>query len=151
VTVRIAVSEAKTVNNRDMPDISLQQMIAVMLVDRTVSFRAAHDDARMQDPKMRALRSRVKLVGDEQMEKLYPQLVAAVEVTLKNGSEYRQRVDAVRGTARNPMTQEEVEAKARDLITPFLGAGQCDRLVEAVFHLERLSDIRALSPLLQRA
>jgi 2-methylcitrate dehydratase PrpD len=151
VTVRMAVSEARTVNNRDMPDISLQQMIAVMLVDRTVSFRLAHDEARMRDPRMRALRSRVKLVGDEQMEKLYPQLVAAVEVTLKNGSEYRQRVDAVRGTARNPMTRGEVEAKARDLMTPFLGGGPCDRLIQAVFNLEKLRDIRQLTPLLRRS
>ncbi len=149
VTVRMAVSEARTVNNRDMPDISLQQMIAVMLVDQTVSFRLAHDEARMQDPRMRALRSRVKLVGDEQMEKLYPQLVSAVEVTLKNGSEYRQRVDAVRGTARNPMTQGEVEAKARDLMAPFLGAGLCDRLIQAVFDLEKLPDIRQFTALLR--
>ena len=43
VVVRVATSEAKTVNNREMPDISLQHMIAVMLLDKTASFAAAHD------------------------------------------------------------------------------------------------------------
>src|SRR5947207_4569966 len=33
VVVRLANSEAKTVNNREMPDISLQHMVAVMLID----------------------------------------------------------------------------------------------------------------------
>src|SRR5579872_1866375 len=34
VVVRLATSEAKTVNNREMPDISLQHMVAVMLIDK---------------------------------------------------------------------------------------------------------------------
>src|SRR5579863_2570041 len=50
VTVRVATSEASIVNNREMPDICLQHMIAVMIIDKTASFRAAHDKARMQDP-----------------------------------------------------------------------------------------------------
>ena len=38
------------VNNREMPDICLQHLVALMLLDRTGSFKAAHDRARMQDP-----------------------------------------------------------------------------------------------------
>jgi 2-methylcitrate dehydratase PrpD len=151
VVVRIATSEAKTVDNRDMPDISMQHMMAVMLVDGTVSFKAAHDKARMQDPAILAARSKIELVRDEELEKLYPQLVAVVEVTLKNGTHFSQRVDAVRGTVRNPMTHEEVAEKARDLMTPFLGAEKSSRLIEAVFDLEKMPDIRNLSPLLQRS
>src|ERR1700675_489985 len=48
VTVRVATSEAKTVNNREMPDICMQHMVAVMLIDKTATFRAAHDKPRMQ-------------------------------------------------------------------------------------------------------
>ena len=49
VTVRLAPSVAAVVDNRDIPDICLQHMIAVMLIDKTVSFHAAHDKPRMQD------------------------------------------------------------------------------------------------------
>lgn len=150
VVVHMANSEAKTVNNRDMPDISLQHMIAVMLVDGTASFRAAHDVARMHDPQIRALRSRVQLVGDEDLEKLYPQLVAVVEVTLNDGQQFHERVDAVRGTVRNPMSQEELAAKASDLITPFIGKEKTSRLIQAVFDIDHMADIRQLSPLLRR-
>ncbi len=50
VVVRAATSAAYTVNNREMPDICLQHMIAVMILDKTASFKAAHDKPRMQDP-----------------------------------------------------------------------------------------------------
>src|SRR5467141_3193053 len=48
VVVRIASDEANTVSNRDMPDICLQHMVAVMLLDKTATFSSAHDKARMK-------------------------------------------------------------------------------------------------------
>jgi hypothetical protein len=48
VIVRVATKEAAVVNNRDIPDICLQHMVAVMLLDGTASFASAHDVARMQ-------------------------------------------------------------------------------------------------------
>src|SRR5258707_4969351 len=47
VTVRLATPEAAIVNNREMPDICLQHMVAVMLIDRTVSIHSAYDQASM--------------------------------------------------------------------------------------------------------
>jgi 2-methylcitrate dehydratase PrpD len=69
VVVRIATSEARTVNDRSMQDISLQQMMAVMLVDKTVSFRAAHDKARVGDAAIIRERAKIELVPDEQLER----------------------------------------------------------------------------------
>src|SRR5438874_12596113 len=40
---------------------------------------------------------------------------------LADGTELREHVKAVRGTADNPMPREEVVAKCRDLIAPLLG------------------------------
>jgi 2-methylcitrate dehydratase PrpD len=45
---------ANTVNNRNMPDICMQHMCAVMLLDGTVTFKSSHDDKRMSDPKVLA-------------------------------------------------------------------------------------------------
>jgi 2-methylcitrate dehydratase PrpD len=151
VVVRIGSGEARIVDNRDMPDISLQQMIAVMLTDGTVSFRSAHDNARMRDPEIRALRSRVQLAYDEGLQRLYPARVAIVEVTLKNGTHLTQRIDAVRGAAENPMSQKEVAAKARDLMSSYMGADRTEQLIEAVLDLEHVTDVRQLSLLLRRA
>lgn len=148
VVVRIGASEAHIVDNRDMPDICLQHMVAIMLIDGTVTFKSAHDKARMQESDVLAMRSRVDLVRDEALQRLYPARVAIVEVKLHDGTEFSQRIDAVRGSAENPMSQEEVTAKARDLMTPFLGAEKSGRLIDAVLHIEKLVDIRMLSPLL---
>jgi len=49
------------------------------------------------------------------------------------------------------MNREEVVAKARDLVTPVLGAKVCTALIETVLNLESVKDIRELRPLLQRA
>ena len=69
VTVRLAPPVATIVDNRDIPDICLQQMIAVMLLDKTVSFRGAHDKPRMQDPAALRQRGKVNLVYDEELAK----------------------------------------------------------------------------------
>ncbi len=150
VVVRLATSEAKTVNNREMPDISLQQMIAVMLVDGTVSFHAAHDKARIDDAATIRARAKVELIPDAELEPLYPQLVAIVEVVLGDGRRWSQRVNDVRGTVRNPMSRDEVVRKSRDLIEPVLGQTQTSRLIETVLSLETVSSIGVLRPLLQK-
>ena len=49
VVVRLAPTVGAVVDNRDIPDICLQHMVAIMLLDGTASFAAAHDAARMRD------------------------------------------------------------------------------------------------------
>jgi len=146
---RVATSAAYTVNNRDMPDICLQHLVAVMLLDKTVSFRAAHDKARMQDPTVLRERAKVRLVPDEELEKLIPVRVAVVEVTLTDGTRLSERVEHVRGTPENSMSRDEVIAKARELMTPVLGGTICSKLIERVLELQNVKDIRELRPLLQ--
>jgi 2-methylcitrate dehydratase PrpD len=65
----------------------------------------------------------MELVPDEQLERLYPQLVALVG-KLKGGESCKRRIDAIRGTVLNPMTRNEIVRKCRDLMDPFLGAMQ---------------------------
>jgi 2-methylcitrate dehydratase PrpD len=151
VVVRAATSAAFTVNNRELPDICLQHIIAVMLLDKTVSFRAAHDKARMQDPAVLRERAKVQLVPDEELERLIPKRVAIVEVTLTDGTRLVERVEAVRGTPENPMSREEVVAKARDLMTSVLGPKNCNALIDKLLGLADVKDIRELRPVLQKA
>ncbi|PYV70502.1 MAG: MmgE/PrpD family protein [Acidobacteria bacterium] len=148
--VRVATSAAYTVNNRDMPDICLQHLVAVMLLDKTVSFRAAHDKPRMQDASVLRERAKVQLVPDAELEKLIPVRVAVVELTLLDGTQRSERVEHVRGTPENPMTRDEVVAKARELMAPVLGAQTCSKLIERVLALDIVKDIRELRPLLHR-
>lgn len=150
VTVHLAPTVAAVVDNRDIPDICLQHMIAVMLLDKTVYFHAAHDKPRMQDPAAQRQRAKVHLVHDGELAKLLPVRVALVEIELSDGTSLSERVSAVRGTPRNPMSRAEVIEKTRDLTAPILGREKSDRLIETVYAIETVTDVRSLRPLLQR-
>src|SRR5579863_2063664 len=135
VVVRMGTNDANTVNNREMPDISLQHMVAVMILDKTASFAAAHDKPRMQEAAVLRQRAKVQLIADEALDKLHPARVSIVEVTLADGTKLSERVEAVRGTAENPMTREEVVTKARELTTPLLGADKAAKLIQKILTL----------------
>jgi 2-methylcitrate dehydratase PrpD len=151
VTVQLATDEAAIVNNREMPDINLQYMVAVMLMDKTASFTSAHDMARMKDPATLREIAKVKLVPSDELQNEMPLRVAIVDIVLSNGMKLSKRVDNVRGTPENPMTREEIVNKARDLMDPVLGAATSAKLMERILNLEQVKDIRELRPLLQRA
>jgi len=149
MVLRLATDEAAIVNNREIPDICAQHMLAVALLDRTITFASAHDAARMKDTAVLRERAKIKLVPDDELERLMPLRVAVLEVTLQDGTRLTRRVDNVRGTPENPMTREEVVAKARDLMAPVLGAQKASNLISKIFDLESVSDIRDLRALLQ--
>ncbi|UCF74664.1 MAG: MmgE/PrpD family protein [Betaproteobacteria bacterium] len=149
VTVRVAHQGANTTNNRNMPDICMQHMCAVMLLDGIVTFKSAHDEKRMRDPKVLALRSKVELYGDDELTRAMPSRQGIVELRLTGGRELRQHVEAVRGTAQNPMTRAEVDEKSYHLLVPVLGKKKARALCDAVWALDKLADVRKLRPLLR--
>jgi 2-methylcitrate dehydratase PrpD len=151
VTVRLATDEANTVSNRDIPDICLEHMVAVMLLDKTVTFATVHDKARMKDPAVVRQRAKVEVVADPRIDARRPRREAIVELTFNDGTELTQWVRDVRGTAENPMTREEVVDKARDLIAPVLGSAVTTTLINKLLALETLRDVRELRPALQKS
>src|SRR5690242_19477867 len=149
LVVRVAHLGANTTDNRTMPDICMQHLCAVMLVDGTVSFRSAHDEARMRDARVLEVRRRVELQGDDGLTRAMPRREGVVEIRLKDGRELRHHTRAVRGTPGNPMTRAEVEAKSLDLTAPVIGRGRAEKLCAAIRGIEKIRDVRSLRPLLR--
>jgi 2-methylcitrate dehydratase PrpD len=149
VTVRVAHLGANTTDNRDMPDICMQHLCAVMLLDGTVSFKSSHDEARMRDPKVLALRRRIELRGDDALTRAMPRREGIVVLKLKDGREIEHHTRAVRGTPENPMTRPEVEAKSVDLMAPVLGRARAAKLCAAIWEAEKIRDVRSLRSLLR--
>ena len=91
--------------------------------------------------------------SDEEAEaKGYGLLTTFLDLTLKNGRTLSARVDAAKGSASMPMTEEEVAEKFRDC------AGFADwprdrteKIIELVLKLEALNDIRVLTGLLHKS
>ena len=132
-----------------MPDICMQHLCAVMILDGTVSFKSSHDEKRMKDAKVLNLRKRITLLGDDALTKVMPSRQGIVEVFLRGERKLRHHMQAVRGTAENPMTREEVDAKSYDLMAPVLGRDRARKLCDTVWNLDRLKDVRKLRPLLK--
>ncbi len=149
IVVRLEPSVAKVVDNREMPDICLQYMVSVMVLDRTATFKAAHDIERMRSSDVLNMRAKVQLIADEQLSQFLPVRVAIVEITLDSGEKLTERVEAVRGTPRNPMTKSEVVDKCMDLIVPILGLPKSRQLINTVYSIENLASVQKLGPLLQ--
>src|SRR5258708_38411351 len=87
VVVRIASDEANTVSNRDMPDICVEHMMAVMLLDKMATFSSAHDKARMKDPAVLKQRAKVEVVADPRIDARRPRREAIVEGTVADGTQ----------------------------------------------------------------
>ncbi|MBI3066918.1 MAG: MmgE/PrpD family protein [Deltaproteobacteria bacterium] len=145
IEVRICRQEAHVTDNRNMPDVCMQHCLAVLLIDGGLTFISSHDYARMNDPAVRALRARITLVSAPDL----PRREGIVTVTTADGRALRRHVPHVRGTTNNPMTRAEVDAKAADLMMPVLGAKRARDLIDAVWEIETVADVRGLRALLR--
>jgi 2-methylcitrate dehydratase PrpD len=137
------------VDNREIVDICVQHLAALALIDGTVGFAAAHDEERMNDATVRAVRSRVELIPSPELTAAVPARQAVVEIELADGRKVRHHAKAVRGTPDNPMTTEEIEEKAVDLVAPITGNERARSLVEAMRRLDRIGSVRELRAFLQ--
>jgi 2-methylcitrate dehydratase PrpD len=149
IDVHLPSRSARTVDNSPMPDVNVQHLMAMLLIDGTLSFEAIHDEMRMQDPAILALRREITLVPSEELTHAIPRRQAIVAIRTRDGRSVSRRTVAVRGTADNPMTPAEVEAKAYELIGGVLGARRAQALVHAMRNIEAVPDVAALRRLWQ--
>ena len=132
------------VDDRDMPDVCLQHLLAITLLDGGLSFAVAHDHARMKDPAVLALRKRIFAEPSAELTAAKPPRQAILTAVTTDGQTLRHHTRAVLGTPENPMSTAEVAAKAHDLIAPSLGDTATNALISAVLAMDSMTDIRAL-------
>ena len=147
VIVRLPEDGAGIVNDSAMPDVNLQYLIAVSLLDGTVSFDASHSYERMKDAQVLAVKQRVELIGDRGLMDPAAPRSANVEVRLRDGRTVTHFTRHAPGTKENPLDTAGVAAKARALIAPVLGDGRCEQVITRINTLET-SNVRALVALL---
>lgn len=148
IRVQVQDSESYIVDDRDMPDICMQHLIAVMLIDGKVTFASSHDVRRMKDRKVLDVRKRIEYLGSPELTRQGGRQ-AIVEVWTRDGRQLRHHTPVVKGAWENPMTRAEVDEKCLDLIAGVTGRKRARALLDRVWGLERETDIAALRPLLQ--
>ncbi len=144
IQVHLPTRSARTVDNAPMPDVNVQHLLAMLLIDGQLSFHTIHDLERMQAPEILALRRRITIIASEELMHARPRRQAIVDAKTRDGRSLSRRTLAVRGSADNPMDQAEVEAKALDLIGSVLGMRRARAIVRAVAQLETIPDVTAL-------
>src|SRR5262245_41495554 len=148
VVVRIPEGGARTVNNRHMPDVNVQYMVASILIDGKLTFESAHDYERFQNARVLALKEKVHLIGDQEMERSGPRFQGRVEVAYKNGKTLSEHVRNCRGRPENPMSPDEVEKKAAWLMEPILGKTNIEQIIESVRCIESVTNARNITKLM---
>lgn len=137
IEVEIQANEVFIVQARNMPNISLQHLLALFLVDRQLSFESVHDVSRMNDAAVLALRARITLIPSLELQRSGGRQ-AIVRVVLADGKVLSHHTPRVRGTWENPMTRDEVHAKAQELIEPVMGPRATAALLSGLWRLETL-------------
>ena len=102
----------------------------------------------MSDPKVLEVKKRVNLIADPALMDPNAPRSAKVEVALKDGRTLNHFTPHAYGTKQNPMETKSVNAKARDLLQPLLGASRTEALIQQVNNLEAVSNVQDLLPFL---
>jgi len=119
------------------------------LLDGRLTFGAAHSFERMKDPRVLELKKKVTLIGDPELTRARPEGQSIVQVTTRDGRRLEKRATTFKGRSENPLTTDEVEEKARELLEPVLGQPRTRQLIDAIDKLETLASMRDLRPLLR--
>jgi 2-methylcitrate dehydratase PrpD len=123
IVVHLPSNRIHVVDDKHMPAVCAQHLVALATLRGPVSFAASHDTSLMQDPEILALRQKIRLVSDEDLTHAKPERQSIVAVRTADGEERRHHAKVVRGTPDDPMSAEEVAAKARDILSPLLTDG----------------------------
>ena len=147
IIAKMPDKELEIVNNRPMPDISVQHLLAVMSLDKKLTFKSAHDFDRMSDPKVLKVKSRISAVGDESLTDVQRRWRCVMEVHLKNGTVLHGQTMAAKGSFENPLTLEEDLEKAIDLTAPIIGKNKSLELFKVLCNIENVKNVQILRSL----
>ena len=103
-----------------------------------------------RDPTTLELMQKISVEVTEEAQQAYPDaMLDTVEVVTKSGQRFKERVPHHRGHYKNPMTDEELEAKFCSLAQGLLSESQINRLLERLWNLEQVEDIGEVMALLK--
>jgi 2-methylcitrate dehydratase PrpD len=128
---------------------SMPWQAAMALIDGKIDVDT-FTDANLSNELALAMIPKIDWVIDEEFERRYPAFYScAVTVTMNDGSEYTSVIDNPKGDYRNPMTDEEIEAKFVKLARREIAdEGRIQKIVACIKSLDTLADINDLFSLL---
>lgn len=130
---------------------SLQFQMAIGVIDRAAGL-AQFVDAKVTDPRTRALMERVSVHVDPEIEALgYNEMRMTVDITLKDGRRLDGRADAAKGHPRKPMSRADLTEKFMDCAALVMPADQAATALAHVWDIQMIDRVADLVPMLAGA
>ena len=125
-------------------NLSLPYCIAVGVREGAVGM-AQFTEAKIHDPDIRAFMQRVRVQEDPEFSATYPaESVTAVEAVDKSGNRYAARVAYATGFPQQPIDEEGIERKFRDMTGHLITEDQQSRALEWLWTIEEQRDVGEL-------
>ncbi|MDZ7797685.1 MAG: MmgE/PrpD family protein [Candidatus Marinimicrobia bacterium] len=122
-------------DSRETADHSLPYCIACALVDRQVTTQS-FDKEKLNDPRIWEVIDKIQGEASEAFEKMFPaKQPSRVRIKLRNGEEHSVYLEYPKGDPREPMTQNDLDAKVAALCA---NGFDPEKLKETVFRCEKL-------------
>ncbi|HEU4686554.1 MAG TPA: MmgE/PrpD family protein [Nitrospira sp.] len=134
---------------RETADHSFPYCVAIALLDGRVTLQS-FAPKRIQDPAVREVMKKIRVVREPEFTDRYPEAMPT-RVTAKSegGKLYTEQVDIPLGHPANPLSDRDLELKARRLGAGRLDRARMDRLIRLVWRLDHVTDVGDLLRLLR--
>lgn len=132
---------------------SLPYPVAAAFVYGTVTAAQVADEA-LADPLISALCDRIEIAENEDFNAAFPQRrFARAEIRLKNGMTFITEPTEALGDPENPVSDEFIQSKFRELVSPVLGTDGAEEILQLITALpnggstDRLFNLLAQKPI----
>lgn len=147
LTIEIPSDRFHIINDREIPSISAQHLIAVHLIKKTMGYEEAHDETLFNDPEVVNLRKKIKSISSDELAIARPERQSKLTIILNDGKKLFYHASSVRGTPDNPMNKDDITAKAKRLFSVFNNP-KTDDLIDCIlnkdFTIKKLVDLSNL-------
>ncbi|MBI4283862.1 MAG: MmgE/PrpD family protein [Chloroflexi bacterium] len=127
---------------RETADHSLPYVVVAALIDGTISLDHFKEE-RIFDAKVHALMQKVEVRHNPNYTKEHPEADhTRVELVTNSGMRYVKEVRYAKGHPKNPMTDDEVNDKFQSLTEPFLSEKRISDILNCLWNLERVKNLR---------
>ena len=133
-----------------MAQYSIPFCVALSLYDDPTD-PESFSEKKLKDKKILATMRKVRLKVDPEIEQKGWDRAARLTLVLANKQRVSKLIIHFKGTPGNPLSQAEVEDKARKLTRALLPTGQLERLVQTVNTLEKIADVSRIGKILWSA
>jgi 2-methylcitrate dehydratase len=127
--------------NKETADHSSYYLAAIAILDREVG-PDQYVPEKLNDPRVRELIDKVTLEAAPDLDRFGRAGIS--EIHTRQGTVYKKRVEYPMGDPRNPMTDQELEDKFRNMAEKYMTEGEIKKVIKTVYGLEKLHDIRKL-------